>query len=62
MCRELQIFVFVYTYVLGCKLSRFRLCDSDFWITLVDDNTIGIIIIIIIIIIIVVGIIIIIII
>jgi hypothetical protein len=29
-------------YVLGCKLSRFRLCDSDFGITPVDDITIGI--------------------
>jgi hypothetical protein len=28
--------------VLGCKLSRFRLCDSDFGITPVDDITIGI--------------------
>jgi hypothetical protein len=29
-------------YVLGYKLSRFRLCDSDFGITPVDDITIGI--------------------
>jgi hypothetical protein len=29
-------------YVFGCKLSRFRLCDSDFGITLADDITIGI--------------------
>jgi hypothetical protein len=29
-------------YVLGCKLSGFRLCDSDFGITAVDDITIGI--------------------
>ena len=29
-------------YVLGCKLSLVRLCDSDFGITLVDDITIGI--------------------
>jgi hypothetical protein len=30
------------TYVYGCKLSLFRLCDSDFGITPVDDITIGI--------------------
>jgi len=29
-------------YVLGCKLSLFRLCDSDFGITVVDDNAIRI--------------------
>jgi hypothetical protein len=29
-------------YVLGCKLSRFRLCDSDFGITAVHNITIGI--------------------
>jgi len=29
-------------YVLGCKLSPVRLCDSDFGITPVDDITIGI--------------------
>ena len=29
-------------YVLGCKLSLVRLCDSDFGITPVDDITIGI--------------------
>jgi hypothetical protein len=29
-------------YVLGCKLSLVRLCDSDFGITAVDDITIGI--------------------
>ena len=29
-------------YVLGCKLSVVRLCDSDFGITAVDDITIGI--------------------
>jgi len=29
-------------YVLGCKLSLVRLCDSDFGITPVDDSTIGI--------------------
>jgi hypothetical protein len=29
-------------YVFGCKLSLFRLCDSDFGITAVDDITIGI--------------------
>ena len=39
-------------YVFACKLSVFRLCDSDF--TPVDDMTIGIIIIIIIIIVVVV--------
>jgi hypothetical protein len=29
-------------YVFGCKLSLFRLCDSDFGITPVDDIAIGI--------------------
>ena len=29
-------------YVLGCRLSVVRLCDSDFGITAVDDITIGI--------------------
>jgi len=29
-------------YVLGCKVSLVRLCDSDFGITPVDDITIGI--------------------
>ena len=29
-------------YVLGCKLSLVRLCDSDFEITPVDDITIGV--------------------
>jgi hypothetical protein len=29
-------------YVLGCKLSLVRLCDSNFGITPVDDITIGI--------------------
>ena len=29
-------------YVFGCRLSLFRLCDSDFGITPVDDITIGI--------------------
>jgi len=29
-------------YVLGCKSSLFRLCDSDFGITPVDDITIGV--------------------
>jgi len=29
-------------YVLGCRLSLVRLCDSDFGITPVDDVTIGI--------------------
>jgi hypothetical protein len=29
-------------YVFGCKLSLFRLCDSDFGIIPVDDITIGI--------------------
>ena len=28
-------------YVFGCKLSLFRLCDSDFGITPADDITIG---------------------
>ena len=28
-------------YVFGCSLSLFRLCDSDFGITPVDDITIG---------------------
>jgi len=42
MCQELQIFVFVYKYVFGCKLSLFRLCDSDFGIAPVDDIAIGI--------------------
>jgi hypothetical protein len=42
MCQELQIFAFVYTSVFGCRLSLFRLCDSDFGITPVDDITIGI--------------------
>ena len=42
MCQELQIFAVVYMYVLGCKLSFVRLCDSDFGITLVDDIIIGI--------------------
>ena len=30
-------------YVLGCRLSVVRICDSDFGITPVDDITIGII-------------------
>jgi len=46
MCRKLQIFAFVYIYksmyVFECKPSLFRLCDSDFVITHVDDITIGI--------------------
>ena len=29
-------------YVFGCKSSLFRLCDSDFGITPIDDITIGI--------------------
>ena len=29
-------------YVFGCRLGLFRLCDSDFGITPVDDITIGI--------------------
>jgi len=29
-------------YVLGCKLSVVRLCDSDFGITTVNDITIGV--------------------
>jgi len=32
----------IYVLVFGCKLSRFRLCDSDFGITPLDDITIGI--------------------
>jgi hypothetical protein len=32
----------IWIYVFGCKLSLFRLCDSDFGITPVDDITIGI--------------------
>jgi len=40
MFRELQIFAFVCTYLdAGCL---FRLCDSDFGITPVDDITKGI--------------------
>jgi len=39
MCQELQIF-FISLYVFGCKFVR--LCDSDFGITPVDANTIGI--------------------
>jgi len=42
MCQELQIFAVAYTYVLVCKLSLVRLCDSDFGITPVDDITIRI--------------------
>jgi hypothetical protein len=42
MCQELQIFAFVCMYVFGCKLSLFRLCDSDFGITAVDYIAIGI--------------------
>ena len=42
MCQELQIFAVVYTYVVGCRLSLVRLCDSDFGIIPVDDITIGI--------------------
>jgi hypothetical protein len=41
MCQELHIFVFVYMHVFGCKLSLFRLCDSDFGITPADDIAIG---------------------
>ena len=37
-CQELKIFAFV----IGCKLSRVRLCDRDFGIIPVDDITIGI--------------------
>ena len=33
---------FICMYVLGCKLSLVRLCDSDFGITPVDDITIGV--------------------
>jgi hypothetical protein len=42
MCQELQLFAFVYMYVFGCKLNLFRLYDSDFGITPVDDIAIGI--------------------
>ena len=35
-------FVQLYIYVLGCKLSVVRLCDSDCGITAVDDITVGI--------------------
>ena len=42
MCQELQIFADVRIYLFGCKLSLVRLCDCDFGITPVDDNTIGI--------------------
>ena len=42
MCQELQTFC-VCIYVFGCRLSLFRLCDSDFGITPVDDITVGII-------------------
>jgi len=38
MCQELQIFAVVF----GFKLRLFRLCDSDFGITSVDDITNGI--------------------
>ena len=41
MCRDLQIFAFVCLY-LGANQVFFRLCDSDFGITPVDDITIGI--------------------
>jgi hypothetical protein len=41
MFRELLIFC-ICVYVLGCRLSSFRLCDSDFEITAVDDITNGI--------------------
>jgi hypothetical protein len=33
---------YICMYVFGCKLSLFRLCDSDFGITAVDDITVGI--------------------
>jgi len=33
---------YIYIYVLGCKVSLVRLCDSDFGITFGDDITIGI--------------------
>ena len=35
-------FLKLYIYVLGCKLSVVRLCDSDFGITAADDITVGI--------------------
>jgi hypothetical protein len=41
MCQEFTDFC-ICMYVFGCKLSVFRLCDSDFGITPVDDITIGI--------------------
>jgi len=41
MFQKLQIFAF-FLYVLGCKLSLFRLCGSNFGITPVDDITNGI--------------------
>ena len=42
MCQELQIFavVYIYIYLLGCKLSLVRLYDSVFEITPVEDITI----------------------
>jgi hypothetical protein len=36
------MYVYIYIYILGCKPSLFRLCDSDFGITPVDDIAIGI--------------------
>jgi hypothetical protein len=41
MCQELDFCSCI--YVLGCKLSLVRHCDSDFGITPIDDITIGII-------------------
>jgi len=43
MCQELEIFCSC-IYVLGCRLSVVRLCDSDFGITPVEDIIINIII------------------
>jgi len=40
MRQGIQIFAVV--YVLGCKLSLVRICNSDFGITPSDDITIGI--------------------
>jgi hypothetical protein len=32
----------IWLYVFGCKLSLFRLCDSDFGIAAVDDISVGV--------------------
>jgi len=39
MCQKLQIFTVVYMYI-QVQVKSFRLCDSDFGITTVDDITI----------------------